>query len=94
MHLCLSQGEDIEFFFQPLQFGVACRAGAEKIVHSLRNCIKEYWMQEDDFVVFKVDMHSTLFLGRRFLINAQLFPPKSCPGCLGVMALTQNCGIL
>ena len=27
---------------------------AEKIVHSLRNCIEEYWMQEEDFVVFKV----------------------------------------
>ena len=53
VHLCLSQGEDIEFFFQPLQFGVACRAGAEKIVHSLRNCIEEHWMQEEDFVVLK-----------------------------------------
>ncbi|KAL5484012.1 hypothetical protein EMCRGX_G020438 [Ephydatia muelleri] len=30
----------------PLQFGVACRAGAEKIVHSLRNCIEEHWLEE------------------------------------------------
>ena len=35
-------------FFQPLQFGVACRAGAEKIVHSLRNCIEEHWMQGEE----------------------------------------------
>ena len=65
MHLCLSQGEDIEFFFQLLQFGMACRAGAEKIVHSLRNCIEEHWMQEEDFVVFKVDMTNAFNLVSR-----------------------------
>ena len=42
--------------FQPLQFGVACKAGGEKIVHCLRNCIEEHGIQEEDFVVFKVDM--------------------------------------
>eukprot|EP00731_Ephydatia_muelleri_P027925 Em0019g798a len=30
-------------FFQPLQFGVACRAGAEKVTHGLRICIEEHW---------------------------------------------------
>ena len=42
-------------FFQPLQFGVACRAGAEKITHGLRICLEEHWLDED-FVAFKVDM--------------------------------------
>ena len=42
-------------FTRPSQFGVACKAGAEKIVHSLRRCIEDNWLS-DDFVVFKVDM--------------------------------------
>eukprot|EP00731_Ephydatia_muelleri_P009283 Em0004g1621a len=54
--ICASLKEKISSFFQPLHFGVACRAGAEKIVHSLQNCIEEHWMQEEDFVIFKVDM--------------------------------------
>ena len=40
-------------FFQPLQLGVACRAGAEKVAHALRGCIEEHWMDED-FVVLNV----------------------------------------
>ena len=44
-------------FFQPLQLGVACRAGAEKVAHALRGCIEEHWMDED-FVVLKVDMRN------------------------------------
>ena len=44
-------------FFQTLQLGVACRAGAEKIAHGVRRCIEEHWMDED-FVVFKVDMQN------------------------------------
>ena len=44
----------ISSFFQPLQFEVACRSGAEKIIHRLsRNSIEEHWM-EADFVTFKV----------------------------------------
>lgn len=39
-------------FFQPLQFGVACQAGAEKILHCVRGCIEDHWMDED-FVCFK-----------------------------------------
>ena len=42
-------------FFQPLQFGVACCTGAEKITHGLRICLEEHWL-DDDFVAFKVDM--------------------------------------
>ena len=38
----------ISSFFQPLQFEVACRSGAEKIVHRLsRNSIEEHWMEDD-----------------------------------------------
>ena len=45
-------------FFQPRQLGVACHAGAEMVVHALRGCIKEHWMDED-IVVLKVDMRNT-----------------------------------
>ena len=44
-------------FFQPLQLGVACWAGAEKIAHGVRRCIEEHWINED-FVFFKVDMQN------------------------------------
>ena len=47
-----------------MQFGGACRAGAEKIIHSLRDCIEEHWL-EDDFVIFKVDMANAFNLVSR-----------------------------
>eukprot|EP00731_Ephydatia_muelleri_P026672 Em0018g772a len=40
-------------FFQPLQFGVACRAGAKKVIHGLRICIEVHW-SDDDFVACKL----------------------------------------
>ncbi|KAL5517624.1 hypothetical protein EMCRGX_G003206 [Ephydatia muelleri] len=42
-------------FFAPLQYGVACTAGAEKFIHGVRSCIKEHWI-DDNFTVCKVDM--------------------------------------
>ena len=39
-------------FFQPSQFGVACKAGAEKVVHSLRKCIENNW-ESGDFSSFQ-----------------------------------------
>ena len=51
-------------FFQPSQFGIACKAGAEKIVHSLRRCIEDNWLS-DDFVVFKVDMSNAFIMVSR-----------------------------
>ena len=51
-------------FFQPLQFGVACQAGAEKIIHTVRGCIEDHWLDED-FVCFKVDMQNAFNLVSR-----------------------------
>eukprot|EP00731_Ephydatia_muelleri_P031244 Em0022g758a len=53
--ICAILRDKISSFFQPSQFGVACKAGAEKIVHSLRRCIEENWLS-GDFVVFMVDI--------------------------------------
>ena len=52
-------------FFQPLQFGVACHAGAEKIAHGLRICLAKHWWLDDDFVPFKVDMKNAFHVGSR-----------------------------
>ena len=46
MHLCHPKYK-IATFFHPLQLGVACKAGSEKIVHNLRACIDENWLKED-----------------------------------------------
>ncbi|KAL5478021.1 hypothetical protein EMCRGX_G024896 [Ephydatia muelleri] len=70
-------------FFQPLQFGVACRAGAENVTHGLRICIEEHW-SDDDFVAFKVDMKNAFYaVSRQAVVEecATFF----CLGCLGVM---------
>ena len=53
--ICTILRNMISSFIQPSQFGVACKAGAEKIVHSLRRCIEDNWLS-DDVVAFKVDM--------------------------------------
>ena len=42
-------------FFDPLQRGVACEAGAEKIAHGLRGCMDENW-QVEGFTVLKIDL--------------------------------------
>ena len=79
--ICASLKEKISSFFQPLHFGVACRAGAEKIVHSLQNCIEEHWMQEEDFVIFKVDMTNAFNLISRqaVLDECSAFFPEILP---------------
>ena len=80
--ICASLKEKIlDFFFQPLQFGVACRTGAEKIFHSLQNCIEEHWTQDEDFVVFKVDMTNAFDLVSRqaVLDECSAFLPEILP---------------
>ena len=63
-------------FFQPLQLGVACPQGMEKIVQHLRSCIEDHCF-DMDFVVLKVDMTNAFNLVSRqaFLDDcAQHFP--------------------
>ena len=55
MYLHHPKEEVLFILFEPSQFGVACKAGAEKIVHSLRMYIEDNQLNRD-FVVFKVDM--------------------------------------
>ena len=48
--LCQATKAKVADFFEPHQFGVACPLGAEKVIHSLKNCMDEHWNTED-FVV-------------------------------------------
>ena len=68
--ICAILRDKISSFFQPSQFGVACKAGAEKIVHSLRRCIEENWLS-GDFVVFKVDMSNAFNMVSRQAVMDQ-----------------------
>ena len=57
--LCIITKPKATDFFAPLQYGVACTAGAEKVIHGVRSCIKEHWI-DDNFTVCKVDMSNAL----------------------------------
>ena len=55
--LCIISRVKASKFFGPFQLGVACPAGAEKLVHGLRRCISEHW-EDDDFVACKIDLRN------------------------------------
>ena len=78
--ICTILRNKISSFFQPSQFGVACKAGAEKIVHSLRRCIEDNWLS-DDFVVFKVDMSNAFNMVSRQAVmdECATFLPELLP---------------
>ena len=74
--LCLTIREKARDLFQPLQVGVACRSGSEHITHGLRKCIDDHW-DDDDFVVFKVDMRNAFnMVSRQAILDecATFFP--------------------
>ena len=53
--LCILMREKASEFFDPHQLGVACPAGAEKLIHNFRRCLTDHW-GDDDFVVCKIDL--------------------------------------
>ena len=75
--LCALVREKASDFFQPLQFGVSCTMGSEKVIHGLRQCMDEHW-DSDDFVVLKIDMNLNAFnlVSRQALLDecATFFP--------------------
>ena len=62
--LCAVIKDKASELFHPLQFGVACTAGSEKIIHGLRKCIEDHG-DDEDFVVLKVDMRNAFNLVSR-----------------------------
>ena len=49
---CVLTREKTTQFFNPFQYGVACSAGTEKVVHKLRQVIEDNW-NNGDFVMLK-----------------------------------------
>ena len=78
--LCSLVKDKASSFFEPLQLGVACPHGTEKVMHGLRKCIEEHWGGED-FVVLKTDMRNAFNLISRqaFLSECSLFLPELLP---------------
>ena len=62
--LCAVTKEKASEYFAPLQMGVACPSGAEKIIHGLRHCVEDHWMDED-FAIMKIDMRNAFNLVSR-----------------------------
>ena len=81
-------------FFQPLQFGVACASGSEKVVHGLRACMDKHW-EDDDLAVVKVDMRNAFnMVSRQAILDecALHFPELFYLGPHGAMLLIPCCG--
>ena len=53
--LCIISRVKASELFGPFQLGVACPAGAEKLVHGLWRCISEHW-EDDDFIAARLTL--------------------------------------
>ena len=62
--VCAVEKSKASDFFAPYQFGVACAAGAEKVIHGLRSCMDDHWTDEN-FTVLKIDMRNAYNLVSR-----------------------------
>ena len=76
--ICTILRNNFSSFFEPSQFRVACKAGAEKIVHSFRRCIEDNWLN-GNFVVFKVDMFNAFNMVSRQAVLDETFFPELLP---------------
>ena len=62
--VCAVEKSKASDFFAPYQFGVACAAGAEMVIHGLRSCMDDHWTDEN-FTVLKIDMRNAYNLVSR-----------------------------
>ena len=78
--LCALVKEKASDFFQPLQLGVVCASGTEKIVHGLRCCVEDHWL-DNDFSVIKIDMKNAFNLLSREALRLECsnFFPELLP---------------
>ena len=63
-------------FSNPFQYGVACPAGTEKIVHKLRQFIEDN-RNNGDFAIFLVDVHNAFNLESQETVLHQCAIPLS-----------------
>ena len=61
----LSLNIGLSIFSEPIQFGVACPTGSEKVVHGVKACVDEHWNDGMDFSVLKVDFKNAFNLVSR-----------------------------
>ena len=62
--LCIITKPKASEFFALFQYGVACPAGADMVIHGVRSCIQEHW-KDDNFTVCKVDLSNAFNLVSR-----------------------------
>ncbi|KAL5510481.1 hypothetical protein EMCRGX_G006034 [Ephydatia muelleri] len=62
--LCAVLKQRVIDFFEPIQFGVACPMGSEKVIYGLRACVEKFW-NDRDFSVMKVDFKNAFILVSR-----------------------------
>ena len=62
--LCAVLKQRVIDFFEPIQFGVACPMGSEKVIHGIRASVEKFW-NERDFSVMKVDFKNAFNLVSR-----------------------------
>ena len=77
--MCFSKGKGIKFLStRSTGLGVACASGTEKIVHGLRRCDEDHWL-DNDFAVIKIDMKNA-------------FNPVSSEALLKLLSETSSLG--
>ena len=62
--LCAVLKQRVIDFLEPIQFGVACPMGSEKVIHGIRACVEKFW-NDRDFSVMKVDFKNAFNLVSR-----------------------------
>ena len=85
--LCTLVKEKASEFFQPLQLGVACASGAEKIIHRLRRCVEDHWSNNDFAVINKIDMRNAFNLVSREALLSECSKKFSRTSSLGSVVL-------
>ena len=77
--MCLSKGKGIRFL-STSSTGSGCASGTEKIVHGLRRCVEDHWL-DNDFAVIKIDMTNAFNLVSReaLLLECSNFFPELLP---------------
>ena len=76
--LCSTHKKDAADFFMPAgQFGVACVAGRERVIHKVRKMVNEIPSKGSDRIMLKVDLRNAFNKVSRFHVLRlvkQLFP--------------------
>ena len=59
-------------FFGPLQVGVACQLGSEKVMHGIRNCVDQHRRNKNSAVI-QLDLKNAFYLASNLDECASVF---------------------